>query len=104
MPKFEVDIPHSLPVDEVKTRIGGATSKIESKYGAECKWVGDRQLTVSRKGLDATLTIEPTRVHVDISLGFLLTPMASPIKAGLAKELAGLLAAPSATGSGPATT
>jgi putative polyhydroxyalkanoate system protein len=94
MPKFDVDIAHNLPLDEVKTRIGGATPKIESKYGAQCKWTGDRQLTVSRKGLDAVLTIEPTRVHVELSLGFLLTAMASPIKSGLAKELAGLLAAP----------
>lgn len=92
MPKFDMDIPHSLPVDEAKKRIDGATGRIESKYGAACKWTSDRQLLVSRKGLDATLTIEPTRVHIDMSLGFLLTPMAGPIKTGLAKELASLLA------------
>jgi putative polyhydroxyalkanoate system protein len=103
MPKFDVDIPHSLPLDEVKTRIGSATAKIESKYGAQCKWSSDRQLTVSRKGLDAVLTIEATRVHVELSLGFLLVPMAGPIKSGLAKELAGLLAAPSASSSGGST-
>ena len=91
MPKFDVDIPHALPIDEAKARISGATAKIESKYGAACKWTGERQLNVSRKGLDATLTIEPARVHVDISLGLLLTPMANPIKNGLAKELAALL-------------
>jgi putative polyhydroxyalkanoate system protein len=91
MPKFDVDIPHSLAPDEVKTRLGGATAKIEAKYGATCKWTSDRQLTVSRKGLDATVNIEEARVHVEINLGFLLTPMAGPIKAGLAKELAGLL-------------
>jgi len=91
MPKFDVDVPHNLPVDEAKKRIDGATAKIESKYGAACKWNNDRQLSVSRKGLDATLTIEPTRVHIDMSLGLLLTPMAGPIKTGLAKELASLL-------------
>jgi putative polyhydroxyalkanoate system protein len=91
MPKFEVEIPHKLAPDEVKTRLSGATTKIESKYGAVCKWASDRQLTVSRKGLDATVNIEPTRVHVEINLGFLLVPMAGPIKAGLAKELTGLL-------------
>jgi putative polyhydroxyalkanoate system protein len=91
MPKFEVDIPHGLAPDEVKTRLTGATAKIESKYGATCTWKTDRQLSVSRKGLDANVLIEEARVHVELTLGFLLTPMAGAIKAGLAKELSGLL-------------
>jgi|1185.fasta_scaffold225853_1 putative polyhydroxyalkanoate system protein len=91
MPKFDVDIPHSLPPDEVKTRLTGATAKIESKYGAACKWISDNQLNVSRKGLDATVSIEPSRVHIDLTLGFLLVAMAPAIKAGLAKELGALL-------------
>lgn len=91
MPKFDVDIPHSLPPEEVKTRLTGATSKIESKYGAACKWISDNQLNVARKGLDATVSIEPSRVHIDLTLGFLLVAMAPAIKAGLAKELGALL-------------
>ena len=91
MPKFDVDIPHSLTPEEVKTRLNGATAKIESKYGAACTWASDRELNVSRKGLDASVLIEPTRVHVEINLGFLLVPMAPAIKSGLAKELASLL-------------
>jgi putative polyhydroxyalkanoate system protein len=91
MPKFDVDIPHSLPPDEVKTRLTGATAKIEAKYGAACKWISDTQLNVSRKGLDATVSIEPSRVHIDLTLGFLLVAMAPAIKAGLAKEVGALL-------------
>ena len=59
MPKFDVDIPHSLPPEEVKTRLTGATSKIESKYGAACKWISDNQLNVARKGLDARSRSSP---------------------------------------------
>ena len=91
MPKFDVDIPHSLTPEEVKTRLAGATSKIESKYGAACTWANDRQLNVSRKGLDATVTIEPARLHIELNLGFLLSAMAPAIKSGLAKELTTLL-------------
>jgi len=93
MPKFAVDIPHALPPDEVKKRLEGATPKLESKYGATCAWVGDRLLKVTRKGLDADVSIEEARVHVDMSLGLLLTPVAAAIKAGLAKELTSLLGA-----------
>jgi putative polyhydroxyalkanoate system protein len=93
MPKFEVDIPHSLPPAEAKQRIAGATGKLEKDYGATCTWKGDSELLVSRKGLDARVSIEPARVHVDLNLGFLLVPLANAIKGGIAKELSGILTA-----------
>ncbi|MEP6654287.1 MAG: polyhydroxyalkanoic acid system family protein [Myxococcales bacterium] len=93
MPKFQVDIPHSLPPDDVKKRLSGATHKIESAYGATCTWKNERQLSVARKGFDALVSIEDSRVHVDMNLGFLLVPMAGAIKNGLTKELSSLLGA-----------
>lgn len=105
MPKFEVDIPHALPLDEVKARLDRSTGKIESKYGAACKWTNDRQLSVSRKGFDATVTIEAARVHVEMNLGFLLVPVANAIKTGLARELTTLLTdgAPGGAPGGPSS-
>ena len=91
MPKYDLEIPHALATDEVRTRIEGMTPKIESSYGATCRWATDRQLTVTRKGFDATLTIEDKRVHVAMNLSFLLVPMASAIKSGLGRELTALL-------------
>ena len=91
MPKFEVDIPHTLPPAEAKERIAGATGKLEQQYGATCTWKGDNELLVQRKGLDARVSIEPERVHVDLSLGFLLVPLANAIKGGITKERSGIL-------------
>jgi len=53
MPKFDVDIPHTLAQEEARSRIAGATSKLERDYGATCTWEGNHQLVVSRKGLDS---------------------------------------------------
>jgi len=92
MPKFEIDIPHALPIDDAKKRLDGATGKIESSYGAKCQWTGDHELSVTRKGFDAKVQVEPARVHIDMNLGFLLVPIAPAIKAGLTKELTALLA------------
>jgi putative polyhydroxyalkanoate system protein len=92
MPKYEVDIPHQLAVAEAKQRLAGATEKLTRDYGASCTWKGETELSVSRKGLDAIVTVEPTRVHVDMNLGFLLTPFAEKIKSGIAKQLSGILA------------
>ncbi|MES1165192.1 MAG: polyhydroxyalkanoic acid system family protein [Verrucomicrobiota bacterium] len=94
MPKFELDIPHTLPEAEVRTRLGAATGKIEANYGATCAWTNDRLLTVSRKGFDAQVAIESARVHVEMNLGFLLVPLAGAIKTGLTKELTALLTKP----------
>jgi len=93
MPKFEVDIPHTLGPAEAKQRIAGATGKLEERYGATCTWQGDNELLVSRKGLDARVSIEPERVHIDLNLGFLLVPLASAITGGITKELSGILTA-----------
>jgi putative polyhydroxyalkanoate system protein len=92
MPKFDVDIPHALPPEEARTRLAGATSKLEKDYGATCTWQGDRQLLVSRKGLDARVNIEERRIHIELDLGFLLTPLSGAIKNGIAKELTNILA------------
>jgi putative polyhydroxyalkanoate system protein len=91
MPKFEVDIPHSLAPDEAKQRIASATGKLEQQYGATCTWQGEKELLVSRKGLDARVSIEEQRVHIDLNLGFMLVPLANAIKGGIAKELSGIL-------------
>jgi putative polyhydroxyalkanoate system protein len=93
MPKYEVDIPHQLAVDEAKKRLAGATEKLTRDYGASCSWKDDNTLSVSRKGLDALVTVEPARVHIAMNLGFLLTPFAEKIKSGIAKQLSGILAA-----------
>ena len=94
MPKYEVDIPHALDPAVAKERLANATAKLEKDYGATCTWKGDTELLVSRKGLDARVNIEPARVHIDLNLGFLLTPLAGAIKNGIAEKLSGLLAAP----------
>jgi putative polyhydroxyalkanoate system protein len=92
MPKFDVDIPHALPPEVAKARLAGATPKLEKDYGATCTWQGDRQLLVSRKGLDARVNIEEQRIHIELSLGFLLTPLSGAIKNGITKELSNILA------------
>ena len=71
MPKYQLDIPHTLGADEAKKRIDEATGKLSSDYGASCTWKSDNELAVSRKGLDARVTLEPSRVRIDLNLGFL---------------------------------
>ena len=93
MPKYQLDIPHTLPDDEAKKRISDATGKLSTDYGASCTWKNDNELTVSRKGLDARVMLEPSRVRIDLNLGFLMTPFADMIKTGITKKLTAILTA-----------
>ena len=93
MPKYQLDIPHTLAPDEAKKRITEATGKLSTEYGAACTWKSDNELSVSRKGLDARVMLEPSRVRIDLNLGFLMTPFADLIKNGITKKLSTILAA-----------
>jgi putative polyhydroxyalkanoate system protein len=90
MPKFEVDIPHSLAADDVRSRLDRAKAKLEQEYGANCAWEG-QHLVVARKGLSARVGVEPEKLHVAVDLGLLFAPMAGAIKSGITKQLTELL-------------
>lgn len=94
MPKFEMEVPHSLPLPEVKSRLEKAKGKLESEYQATCTWNGDQQLQVARKGLNAVVNLEPSRLRIDVELGFLLSPLAGTIRTGITRRLTELLSAP----------
>ncbi len=89
-----MEIPHALPLDEVRARLGRATAKLERDYGAACSWDGDGRLIVARKGLTARVTLEGAHLRIHVELGLLLGPLAGSIRAGITKQLTGLLAEP----------
>ena len=92
MPKFEVEVPHQLALPDVRSRLERAKGKLESAYGANCTWDGDDKLLVARKGLQAVVHLEPTRLRIDVELGLLLSPLAGSIRNGITKQLTELLA------------
>jgi putative polyhydroxyalkanoate system protein len=91
MPKFEVDIPHSLPAADVRSRLDRASAKLEREYGAACSWDGAETLVVQRKGLMARVGVEAEKLHVAVELGLLFSPMAGAIRTGITKQLTELL-------------
>ena len=91
MPKYQLEIPHTLAPEEAKKRINDATGKLSTDNGASCTWKTDSELAVSRKGLDAVVKLEPSRVRIDLNLGFLMTPFAELIKTGITKKLTAIL-------------
>jgi putative polyhydroxyalkanoate system protein len=94
MPKFDVEIPHALPPQDVRSRLERAASKLERDYGAKCSFDPGGNLLVNRKGLDAKVLVEANRLLVQVELGLLMTPLAGTIKSSITKELTDLMSAP----------
>jgi putative polyhydroxyalkanoate system protein len=92
MPKYQLEVPHQLPLDEVRSRLDRAKGKLEAEYGATCTWEGQDKMVVARKGLNATVNLEATRLNIDLELGLLLSALAGTIRTGIAKQLTELLA------------
>ena len=92
MPKYQLDIPHTLAADEAKKRIADATGKLRNRLRRRLH-VEERQRAVglAQGAGRARDRWKPSRVHIDLNLGFLLTPFAERIKAGIAKQLTGIL-------------
>lgn len=92
MPRFDLDIPHSLSLPELRTRLERATDKLENQYGAKCTWDGPERLLVVRKGLNAAVNLEAARLRIELELALLLTPLAGSIRNGITRHLTELLA------------
>ena len=92
MPKFDLEVPHKLPLPEVRTRLDRAKGKLEADYGAKCTWDGEDKLVVARKGLQAVVNLEPTRLKIDVELGLLLSALSGSIRTGITRQLTELLA------------
>ena len=91
MPKFKVDVPHTLNAEEAKLRLQNAQSKLEAEYGAKCSWPSNDVMQVTRSGLDANVKVEADRLAVDVNLGFLMTPMMGAIREGITARLTKLV-------------
>jgi putative polyhydroxyalkanoate system protein len=92
MPKFQLEVPHTLALPEVRKRLDGAIPKLERDYSARFSWEAEDRLVVARKGLNAVVNVEPTRLKIDLDMGFLLTPLSGTIRDGITRQLSELLA------------
>jgi putative polyhydroxyalkanoate system protein len=87
MPQLFLSRDHSLSLDELRCRVAVMEEKLRSKYRAKTRWEDDRVLCVEGLGLSGTLTIRPSRVEIDLSLGMLLAAMRGKIEDKLSSTL-----------------
>lgn len=65
---MELDIPHSLALEEARARLQALCDYMQHRHGAQVTWIEQDRATIRGKyavfAITAELRIEPGRVHV----------------------------------------
>jgi putative polyhydroxyalkanoate system protein len=69
---------HSLPIAKAKALVQKVADELDAEYGLSSEWHGNT-LKFHRSGADGKLSVTDSEIRLDITLGFLLTPLKGKI-------------------------
>lgn len=78
--------PHSLAIEDAKTRSSDVFRAYASKYGTRHCWNGDR-LVLSGDGIDVRCDVTATSIDIQVTLGAAASALMSSIEADLRSDL-----------------
>jgi len=91
MPDIAIKRTHQLGLKEAKSAADKMAEKLGEKFGLAGEWEGDN-LSFSRLGVSGTLVITEVTMTLEVTLGFFLKAMKSPIENAVNEELDKVLA------------
>lgn len=74
MPDIRVVQPHSLPIDQVKSRLGGFSENL-AKYGVRLDWQDKRAQVRGVPGVGGHVEIRPNELEVYVTVSRMITMM-----------------------------
>jgi putative polyhydroxyalkanoate system protein len=86
MADIELDRTHHLGLKGAKTAADKMAAKLAEKFDLAASWEGDT-LHFERPGVNGTLKISATEMHLRVTLGFMLKMMRSPIESAIHEQL-----------------
>ncbi len=90
MADIELDRTHHLGLKGAKTAADKMATKLAEKFDLTSSWEGDT-LHFERPGVNGTLKISATEMHLRVTLGFMLKMMRAPIESAIHEQLDGVL-------------
>jgi len=64
---------HALPIAKAKTLVQKAADALAAEHGLESEWHGNT-LRLQRSGVHGEIHVTGSKIHLDVTLGFLLKP------------------------------
>lgn len=96
MADIELDRTHHLGLKGAKAAADKMASKLAEKFDLAASWEGDT-LHFERPGVNGTLKISATEMHLRVTLGFMLKMMRAPIENAIHEQLDDVLDAATPT-------
>lgn len=86
MADIELDREHALGSEGATDRLKGIEDKLKERYGVTLDWRGSLA-DVRGKGVSGTITVEETRVALELKLSLMLKPLKGKIREGIERQV-----------------
>jgi len=90
MATISISRKHKLPHKKAKAAAEKIAQDLEKRYGLAYQWNGDH-LDFERPGISGCMRVGKDSIALDVSLGFLLTPLKPTIEREIGAQLDKLL-------------
>ncbi|GAB3374205.1 polyhydroxyalkanoic acid system family protein [Spongiibacter taiwanensis] len=80
MSTISVTQSHNKSVTEVRELVDSLAKKLDERYQLKSRWSGERQVELTRAGVNGTLEFDEQEVRVDIKLGLMMSAFKSVIR------------------------
>lgn len=91
MATISISRKHKLPHKKAKAAAEKIAKDLEKRYGLDYEWNGDH-LDFERPGLSGCMRVGKDSIALDVSLGFLLSPLKGTFEREIGAQLDKLLA------------
>jgi len=86
---------HALPIVKAKAFVQKAADALADEYQLESEWHGNT-LRFQRSGINGQIHVAESKIHLDVSLGFLLKPFKAKFVGEIERNLDKYLPEPEA--------
>jgi len=86
MADINIERNHELGEDEIRKRLTEMEAKLKERYGVNLAWRG-KQADVKGTGVSGTISIEPSKIAINLKLGLMMKPLSGKIREAMEKQL-----------------
>lgn len=80
MSRIDITHPHRLPLAQARVAVDGVARSLQQRFGVRAQWRDDT-LLFSGDGVDGRIVLEAERLHLQATLGGILSMLRGPIEA-----------------------
>lgn len=87
MSAFSLSKTYTMPRDELRETARALAERLESQHGMRAQWQGDDVVAIKGSGVEGRLSIDESRIAVDVRLGMLASAFQGRLRAEIQRYL-----------------